>query len=150
MKKIILSILSVTTLLSVTSCNTDFETDVADIKTTNGDADFSTYVALGNSLTSGYRDGALYRDGQIESYPNIIAQQMQKAGGRSFTQPLTPDNIGGFTNVPGIRGKLTLQVVNGALSPVPSTPTVVLDKLTETYNNMGVPGAKSFHLRCYC
>ena len=146
MKKIILSILSITTLLSVTSCNTDFETDVADIKTTNGDADFSTYVALGNSLTSGYRDGALYRDGQIESYPNIIAQQMQKAGGGSFTQPLTPDNIGGFTNVPGVRGKLTLQVVNGALSPVPSTQTVVLDKLTETYNNMGVPGAKSFHL----
>ena len=32
------------------------------------------------------------------------------------------------------------------MSPVPSTPTVVLDKLTETYNNMGVPGAKSFHL----
>ena len=146
MKKIILSILSITTLLSVTSCNTDFDTDVADIKTTNGDADFSTYVALGNSLTSGYRDGALYRDGQIESYPNIIAQQMQKAGGGSFTQPLTPDNIGGFTNLPGFRGKLTLQVVNGTLSPVPSTPTVVLDKLTEIYNNMGVPGAKSFHL----
>ena len=114
MKKIILSILSITTLLSVTSCNTDFETDVADIKTTNGNADFSTYVALGNSLTSGYRDGALYRDGQIESYPNIIAQQMQKTGGGSFTQPLTPDNIGGFSNVPGVRGKLTLQVVNGA------------------------------------
>jgi|GEM_PF-67627 len=146
MKKIILSILSITTLLSVTSCNTDFDTDVADIKTTNGDADFSTYVALGNSLTSGYRDGALYRDGQIESYPNIIAQQMQKAGGGSFTQPLTPNNTGGFTNLPGFRGKLTLQVVNGTLSPVPSTPTVVLDKLTETYNNMGVPGAKSFHL----
>ena len=115
MKKIILSILSVTALLSVTSCNTDFDTDVADIKTTNGDADFSTYVALGNSLTSGYRDGALYRDGQVESYPNIIAQQMQKAGGGEFTQPLMPNNIGGFTNL-GISGKYSLQIVNGSLS----------------------------------
>ena len=145
MKKIILSILSVTTLLSVTSCNTDFETDVADIKTTNGDADFSTYVALGNSLTSGYRDGALYRDGQVESYPNIIAQQMQKAGGGEFTQPLMPNNIGGFTNL-GISGKYSLQIVNGSLSPVQSTATTSLDILSGSYNNMGVPGAKSFHL----
>lgn len=145
MKKIILSILSVTALLSVTSCNTDFDTDVADIKTTNGDADFSTYVALGNSLTSGYRDGALYRDGQVESYPNIIAQQMQKAGGGEFTQPLMPNNIGGFTNL-GISGKYSLQIVNGSLSPVQSTATTSLDILSGSYNNMGVPGAKSFHL----
>lgn len=145
MKKIILSILSVTALLSVTSCNTNFDTDVADIKTTNGDADFSTYVALGNSLTSGYRDGALYRDGQVESYPNIIAQQMQKAGGGEFTQPLMPNNIGGFTNL-GISGKHSLQIVNGSLSPVQSKATTSLDILSGSYNNMGVPGAKSFHL----
>ncbi|MEZ5196641.1 MAG: hypothetical protein R2764_09630 [Bacteroidales bacterium] len=27
----------------------------------SGNADFSTYVALGNSLTAGYADGSLYR-----------------------------------------------------------------------------------------
>ena len=146
MKKVFISSMAVLAVLSVTSCKTDFETDVADIAVTSGEADFSKYVALGNSLTSGYRDGALYADGQRESYPAMIAEQMQKAGGGAFTQPLVPDNIGGFTNVPGFRGKLTLQVVNGALSPVYSTAVSALDRLTGTYNNMGVPGAKSFHL----
>ena len=146
MKKIIISSLAVVSLLSVTSCKTDFETDMSKIQVTSGEADFSKYVALGNSLTSGYRDGALYADGQRESYPAMIAGQMQRAGGGAFTQPLVPDNIGGFTNVPGFRGKLTLQVVNGALSPVYSTPVSASGRLTGTYNNMGVPGAKSYHL----
>jgi hypothetical protein len=57
----------------------------------------SKYVSLGNSLTSGYRDGALYLDGQNESYPSMIAQQMKLAGGASvFNQPLMSDNLGGF------------------------------------------------------
>ena len=138
--------MAVLAVLSVTSCKTDFETDVADIAVTSGEADFSKYVALGNSLTSGYRDGTVYLDGQLESYPAMIAEQMQKAGGGTFTQPLVPDNIGGFSNIPGFKGKLTLQVVNGALTPVYSTAVSALDRLTGTYNNMGVPGAKSFHL----
>ena len=138
--------MAVLAVLSVTSCKTDFETDVADIAVTSGEADFSKYVALGNSLTSGYRDGTVYLDGQLESYPAMIAEQMQKAGGGTFTQPLVPDNIGGFANIPGFKGKLTLQVVNGSLTPIYSTAVSALDRLTGTYNNMGVPGAKSFHL----
>ena len=146
MKKVFISSMAVLAVLSVTSCKTDFETDVADITVTSGEADFSKYVALGNSLTSGYRDGTVYLDGQLESYPAMIAEQMQKASGGTFTQPLVPDNIGGFSNIPGFKGKLTLQVVNGALTPVYSTAVSALDRLTGTYNNMGVPGAKSFHL----
>ena len=146
MKKVFISSMAVLAVLSVTSCKTDFETDVADIAVTSGEADFSKYVALGNSLTSGYRDGTVYLDGQLESYPAMIAEQMQKASGGTFTQPLVPDNIGGFSNIPGFKGKLTLQVVNGALTPVYSTAVSALDRLTGTYNNMGVPGAKSFHL----
>jgi len=37
-------------------------------------------------------------------------------------------------------------MVNGTLTPVYSTAVSTLDRLTGTYNNMGVPGAKSFHL----
>lgn len=60
---------------SLNSCKNDFETDLSDIKITSGNADFSNYVSIGNSLTSGYRDGALYIDGQAESYPSIIADR---------------------------------------------------------------------------
>lgn len=149
MKKIIISTLAVSALLFTTSCENDFDTDVKDIQVTNGEADFSKYISLGNSLTSGYRDGALYSSGQSESYPSIIAAQMQLAGGGAFKQPLMPNDVGGFIGLPGFPGKLTLQVAaNGSLSPVASSPAAALDNVTAggPYQNMGVPGAKSFHL----
>lgn len=148
MKKILITTFALA-LLSATSCkDTDFDQDVADITVSRGDANFSKYIALGNSLTSGYRDGALYLDGQNESFPNMIAAQMKLAGGGEFKQPLMPNNVGGFTNLPGFGGKYTLQVVNGALSPVQSAPSAALDNISSggPYQNLGVPGAKSFHL----
>lgn len=146
MKKIMISSLAVVSMLSVMSCKTDFDTDVADVAITKGEADFSNYVALGNSLTSGYRDGALYSSGQLESYPSIVASQMQKAGGGAFTQPMMPNDVGGFSNLPDFPGKLVLSLEKGALTSKFSTPTAALDKLSGNFNNMGVPGAKSFHL----
>jgi lysophospholipase L1-like esterase len=148
MKRILISTIAVSALLFNISCDTDFDQDVSSIVVSNGNADFTKYVALGNSLTSGYRDNALYIDGQNESYPAMIAAQMQLAGGGAFKQPLMPNNNGGFTNLPGFPGKLNLQVVNGALSPVASAPAAALDNVTSggPYQNLGVPGAKSFHL----
>lgn len=153
MKKIIISTLAVSALFFTTSCETDFDTDVQDIVVTKGEADFSKYVALGNSLTSGYRDGALYLGGQNESYPSMIAMQMKLAGGGEFKQPLMPNNTGGFTNLfnpatGDFAGKYVLSLVGGALSPGPTAPGAALDNIAagRPYNNMGVPGAKSFHL----
>lgn len=154
MKKIIISTIAVSALLfTVTSCKTDFDTDVKDLQVNKGNADFTTYVALGNSLTSGYRDGALYSSGQNESYPSMIAGQMKLAGGGAFKQPLMPNDIGGFTNlfdpVTGdFAGKYVLSVVNGALTPGPTAPGGALDNVSAggPYQNMGVPGARVAHL----
>ncbi len=150
-----MSTFAAATLLAVASCETDFDNDVSNIQVTNGEADFKKYVAVGNSLSSGYRDGALYSDGQMESFPSMIAQQMQLAGGGEFVQPLMPNNVGGFTSLftasgqKEFYGKLVLKVVDGALSPTPSAPAGDIDKIGgpgKMFNNMGVPGAKSFHL----
>ncbi|WP_144283185.1 SGNH/GDSL hydrolase family protein [Chryseobacterium echinoideorum] len=148
MKKIIISTLAVSALFFTTSCETDFDTDVQDVVVTKGEADFTTYVALGNSLTSGYRDGALYSDGQKESYPSMLSMQMKLAGGGEFKQPMMPNNVGGFIGIPGFPGKLELKMVNGALSPVPNSPAAALDNISSggPYQNMGVPGAKVSHL----
>lgn len=148
MKKILISTVAVSALLFTVSCKTDFDTDVSNIVVTNGEANFSKFVSIGNSLTSGYRDGALYIDGQNESFPAMMAKQMQLAGGGSFKQPLMPNNTGGFSNIAGFPGKYVLSVVNGSLSPGPTAPGGTLDNVTSggPYQNMGVPGAKSFHL----
>src|SRR5580698_2930506 len=55
---------------------------------TKGQADFSRFIAVGNSLTAGYADGGLYLAGQENSYPSIMAKQMQSVGGGAFNQPL--------------------------------------------------------------
>lgn len=149
MKKIFLSAVAVAALSVSQSCHNDFENDVTGIAVTSGEANFSKYIAIGNSLTSGYRDGALYIDGQNESFPSMIAQQMKLAGGGEFKQPLMADNLGGISAV-NFSNKLMLSVVNGALSPVPAsgTGTTTLASIYSAgpYQNMGVPGAKSFHL----
>lgn len=155
MKKIIISTIAVSALLfTVTSCKTDFDTDVKDIPVTKGEADFSKYISLGNSLTSGYRDGALYSSGQNESYPSMLAAQMQLAGGGAFKQPMMPNDVGGFIGLKDelgvdlFPGKLNLVVKDGALAPVKSDPAAALDNIAAggPYQNMGVPGAKSYHL----
>lgn len=149
MKKIFLSAFAASMLLFTYSCNTDFENDVTSVAVTSGSANFSKYVALGNSLTSGYRDGALYIDGQNESYPSMIASQMKLAGGGEFKQPLMADNLGGITGV--LNNKLVLSVAaDGSLAPTVATGTgsTTLASIygSGPYQNMGVPGAKSFHL----
>ena len=129
-------------------CNDDFDNPVDEIVITSGEADFSKYVALGNSLTAGFADNALYRSSQMNSFPAIIAGQMSAAGGGSFTQPLMPENNqGGFSDL-GMPGKLQLQIVNGSPMPVPTSPggTFQSSLVTGPFNNMGIPGAKSFHL----
>ncbi len=152
MKKILLSGAAVFALFCVASCDTDFDTDVNSIAVTSGEADFSNYVALGNSLTSGYRDKALYIDGQIESYPNILAQQMSRAGGGEFKQPLMADNNGGLVLGGNAIQETKLYIksfANGSpvLANVEAAPTTdIMTKVTGKLNNMGVPGAKSYHL----
>jgi hypothetical protein len=135
------------------SCEADFENPVTENGFyTSGTADLSTYVAVGNSLTAGYADGALYITGQNNSYPNIMAQQFALAGGGEFTQPLMADNIGGLllggNQVFANRFVLSVDA-NGNPGPVrlEGTPaTTVSGSAAGPFNNMGVPGAKSFHL----
>lgn len=143
-------ILLVALAAAMFSCDDDFEHPVEDFQVTKGDADFSKYIALGNSLTSGYRDNALYHSGQENSYPNMLAGLMKAAGGGEFKIPYMPNDTGGFTDtdIPGYPGKLVLQIVNGSLSPVPTAAGGALDNIAAAgpYQNMGVPGAKSYHL----
>jgi len=65
-------------------------------KLTTGNADFSNYLAIGNSLTSGYADGSLTVTGQLNSYPERLFEQFQLVTNvkGTFVQPLLPGNSG--------------------------------------------------------
>ncbi|GAB3635569.1 SGNH/GDSL hydrolase family protein [Hymenobacter arcticus] len=94
--------------------------------------DFTSYVAVGNSLTSGYTDGGLYNEAQAASYPALLAQQFATTGKgpASFVQPAfsTAKKDGS--------GYIKLQVVNGALAPV--QPTAANNYLGEQVARTGV------------
>jgi hypothetical protein len=114
---------------------------------TAGTADFSKYVSLGNSLTAGFTDSALFMQGQKDSYTNILASQFALVGGGEFKIPFMADEVGGLllsgTQVQGPR----LYFNGTGPAPVIGTPTTEISNiLTGSYNNMGIPGAKSFHL----
>jgi len=141
----------------LTACKPEIDS----FEPSTGNADFTKYIAIGNSLTSGYLDGDLFKSGQEFSYPNIIAQQLKFVGGGEFTQPLMYDDLG-FGN----KMVLNLNTVKDCFGApvegaVPSLGPVLLRKLDpslpdprnfqnipELYgsSNLGVPGAKSFHL----
>jgi len=113
----------------------------------SGDANLSSFVSVGNSLTAGFTDGALFIQGQNNSFPNLLSQKFALAGGGGFTQPYMNDNIGGAL-LGGVQILNPRLFFNGAGPEVlGQTPTTEIGNIQPgPYNNMGVPGAKSFHL----
>jgi lysophospholipase L1-like esterase len=136
--KYILPLLSV---LLFAGCEAEIEEFTPDA----GEIDLTTFVTIGNSLTAGYTDNALYRSGQINSVGNILADQLMHAGLQEFKQPLVTDEF-------GLGGRLMLGVVNGNLLPVPMPGEVDPANLVNIYadegpfHNMGIPGARTVHL----
>ena len=116
-----------------------------------GTADFSKYVAIGASFSAGFTDNGLFIASQSASFPKIMANRMANFGGGDFTQPLMNDNIGGLL----LAGN---RYPNGAFGPrlffngagpavLPGDPTTETSNvLAGPFNNLGVPGAKSFHI----
>ncbi len=112
-----------------------------------GSADFSQYVSVGNSLAAGFTDGALFKAGQANSYPNILAQKMALVGGGNFTQPWMNDNNGGLLLGGQKIQNQRLYFDGSGPALIAGEPTTdVLSGVPGPYSNMGVPGAKSFHL----
>ena len=80
---------------------------------TLGSLDARRYIALGESITSGFADGALYREGQQQAYPALLEQQFALALGSAapFEQVLRPagGGFGGFVGAPPVAiGRLSL------------------------------------------
>lgn len=137
--------------LTFMACNNDDNDTPAEVPVVPGSAVFTKYVALGDSFAAGYSDGALFAKGQTNSYTNILSQQFVAAGGGAFTTPMMVDNIGGFSSggvqIPKFPTRYVFDPKTSSPVNVPGVSgTSITTHLAGTFNNMGVPGAKSFHL----
>ncbi|MCF8387517.1 MAG: hypothetical protein K9G58_09165 [Bacteroidales bacterium] len=142
-----------------------------DFNYSSGKADLSSYVAIGNSLTAGFADAALYTSGQENSFPAILAGQFKLVGGGDFKQPLinTEEGVGISSNggIVTLTTKYKLGLVEDkdcsgqgtgeySLKPVfvdpDPDPGTLFQQLYAPpltpgpYNNVGVPGAMIQHL----
>ena len=119
-----------------------------------GSADFSSYIAVGNSLTAGYSDGGLYREGQLNSYPSILASQFAKVGGGNFVQPLFTEAqaVGsGYLRLAGFSatGSPITSVVTSTTNPIATlavrggtAQAPLYTQFPDPVNNLGVPGIR--------
>ncbi len=121
------------------------------VMSTSGSADFSNFVAMGNSLTAGYQASALFTEGQNNSLPSIIHSQLGDFGSATFVQPTINSENGysGMTADGTVLGRLRLQgtppaprpvISNAASLPSPLNPSFNYEGSTSSLNNFGVPG----------
>ena len=121
---------------------------------TAGDADFRSYLAIGNSLTAGYSDNSLTVTGQLNSYPQRLFEQfalIQDRGAQgNFYQPLLATDMG----YPGPRKELAIvYYCNGDSSVAPIDLSYFSASADDAkaysspgpngqINNIGVPGIR--------
>jgi lysophospholipase L1-like esterase len=154
----ILFISSVVLTLLIAGCSLDAPTEKQTVLKP-GTADFSRYVALGNSITAGFQSGALTEKHQVYSYPNLLAKQM---GVSTFVQPLLAyPGLGAFT-ASDSAGILELVMLaspttgNPVITPVryenytayTQMPYVSVDvaQYAAPYNNLGIPSTFTYDI----
>ena len=145
------SFVALAVVASLASCKPHLN----EVTPNSGEADFSRYIAVGNSLTSGFADGGLYLEGQKNSFPLMIATQMKAAGGGEFSTPFfeeSQSNGSGYlqftgfsaTGTPILTPVTTNLAVTGSL---PNNAGPAYAKYTGAeLNNYGVPGIKLKHI----
>jgi len=129
-----------------------------------GDANFQTTIAIGGNYLAGYQDGALYREGQINSIPALLAERFNEvylqdallSSVTSFKQPLMPFGQGFGLNSKKWESEFISQVTLGykvdcegteSLSPLKNlidlTPqSAAMQLLVDSgYSNLAVPFA---------
>jgi lysophospholipase L1-like esterase len=95
-----------------------------------GDADFTKFVTLGDSLGAAFASGSLIRTVQDTSVPVLIARQTT---GQQIEQPLVSE--------PGIPAILHIQNLSPVvITPVPGFGRPLNAGLARPYDNLSVPG----------
>ena len=135
-------------LALLAGCKPDLESSP---KSSAGSADFSRYVAVGNSLTAGYESSGLSLEGQTNSYPNMLATQFKAVGGGEFVQPLfasSQANGSGYLRIANFTaaGSPVLVPETSSLAFVPGSAVPGINLLAKFAGagnqNLGVPGIR--------
>lgn len=136
------SLLAAGAIALMTACTTEVEDFAASggVAEDGSPIDYSTYVALGNSLSSGVSDGAWIAASQNNSYPQLIANSLQQAGlgAKDFNQP----SVG--IQAPYFGAPLILTNQGPCFDcSTPQGPTSNIYTEYGGFHNMAVPGIRA-------
>ena len=150
MKKI--NILYIIPLILLAACKPNID----EFAPSKGNADFTSYIAVGDSWTAGFADGSLYLSGQENSYPNILAGQFSTVGGGFFNMPAMLDDYGFGISTGVPKPKLEMgyhQDCKGVTNLVPAYADVDVNMANFNpvvsemrFNNIATPGMKTFYM----
>ena len=141
---------ALTTLL-VAGCSQDTPESVTLDLTPQGDEHFLDFASIGNSLTAGFMDGGLVYNGQVNSYPQLMASAMGFTS-EDYMQPLIAfPGIGSTDSGDPATVAGVLHFDGAGISLAGTTPlvdvqsTLLMASLWPVpYNNLGVPGATTY------
>jgi lysophospholipase L1-like esterase len=122
-------------LLGAAAIFTACHSDHGIVSVTPNDQIFSSYVALGNSITAGYQSGGITDSTQRQSYAFLLAKQMNtRFAYPSLVAPGCPPPIANFQ---------TQARLGGATSTSTTCALRTLTSVSATINNVAVPGIAS-------
>lgn len=132
------------TIVAVASC----KPSVDEFQPSAGQADFTKFIAIGNSLTAGFADGGLYLEGQQVAFPNLIAEQLTQVGNTGFNSPFFTEaqrNGSGYLSLKAlVNGQPQMENVTTELAVRGLNPEEkpLYTKYTDEIHNYGVPGMR--------
>ncbi|MBA4239930.1 MAG: hypothetical protein C0448_04335 [Sphingobacteriaceae bacterium] len=151
--KLCKTIFIITTAIVFAACTPKF--NEPDLST--GSINASDYLAIGGSMTAGYSDGALYDEGQRNSYANLLATQLKNlgVGATIFKIPYAQSSIGmgNANNARSILGNRTDCQNVVSLGPVKIASQGDINVFSNNvynsqgpFHNFGVPDLKSIEI----
>jgi len=133
-KKLIVIVGVILTSIFLMSCEDRSELTAPTSPSPNlGAVNFTNFVTIGNSLTSGYQSGSLYESAQMYAFGNLIAKQV----GTKFEMPLITD-----PGLPSGRMEVKQLTSTGIVIQYNSSSGSPKNlSYGSSYNNLGIPGA---------
>ncbi len=130
--KVFIGILA--SFVAITSCENQVEEPL-------DNSILTKYISVGGSLTAGYANSGLYREGQQTSYPSLIAQQASV----KFDQALFPmgqENGTGYWATSQSNISLQFNKISDKLAVLSTSPLTLAKHAGNVINNYGVVGLR--------
>lgn len=150
------SFVIISSIVLLSSCSYDVTKPDEKEEVLDSSQGFTKFFVIGDTYTSGFMDGSIYKGGQKYSYPNIIGTKFDTLFQRKVFQQPEVENESGFNeeatrDESAPRGKFKLEYRSGnsiypQRLPTDGEPIKKWKGSYQELNNFSIPDLKSFEV----